>query len=239
MIVPRSPREQIRQPERVEFVPKQELEQAQRQIEKQQRQIERLQQEIERLREELEAALRAGKRQAAPHSRGKTKNHPKRPGRKPGRAYGKHACRRTPSRVDETIAVPLPPQCPHCGGGVEWQRQESQYQEEIVRRTVVRHFAIAVGCCRGCGHRVQGRHPLQTSDAVGVGAVQLGPEALALAAILNKQMGLSLGHTQQVLAYGASGWKSVAVVYTGRWRAWRGAPRPPTRGWWEPRDKLR
>jgi hypothetical protein len=43
---------------------------------------------------------------------------------------------------------------------------------------------------------------LQTSDAVGVGAVQLGPEALALAAILNKQMGLSLGHTRQVLAYG-------------------------------------
>jgi len=43
---------------------------------------------------------------------------------------------------------------------------------------------------------------LQTSDAVGVGGVQLGPEALTLAAILNKQMGLSLGHTRQVLAYG-------------------------------------
>jgi transposase len=43
---------------------------------------------------------------------------------------------------------------------------------------------------------------LQTSDAVGVGNVQLGPEALTLAAILNKQMGLSLGHTCQVLSYG-------------------------------------
>jgi transposase len=43
---------------------------------------------------------------------------------------------------------------------------------------------------------------LQTSDAVGVGNVQLGPEALTLAAILNKQMGLSLGHTRQVLSYG-------------------------------------
>jgi len=43
---------------------------------------------------------------------------------------------------------------------------------------------------------------LQTSDAVGVGSVQLGPEALTLAAILNKQMGLSLGHTRQVLFYG-------------------------------------
>ncbi len=56
--------------------------------------------------------------------------------------------------------------------------------------------------CLGCARQVQGRHPLQTSDAVGVGAVQLRPEALTLAAILNKQMGLSLGHTQQVLGYG-------------------------------------
>lgn len=186
----------------IEFVPKPELERAQQQIEKQQRQIERLEQENDRLRKELEAALRAGKRQAAPHSRGRPKAHPKRPGRKPGPNYGKHACRPTPLRVDERISVPLPGQCPHCGGGVEFQRTEAQYQEEIVRRTLVRRFDIAVGCCRGCGRRVQGRHRWQTSNAVGVGGVQLGPEALALAAILNKQMGLSLGHTRQALAYG-------------------------------------
>jgi transposase len=85
---------------------------------------------------------------------------------------------------------------------LEAESCEIQYQEEIVRRTVVRRFDIAVGHCRQCARRVQGRHPLQTSDAVGVGNVQLGPEALTLAAILNKQMGLSLGHTQQVLSYG-------------------------------------
>jgi transposase len=190
------------QPDVVEFVPKQELDRARQQIEKQGREIERLKQENDRLRKELEAALRAGKRQAAPHSRGRPKANPKRPGRKPGRDYGKQVCRPTPSRVDEAISVPLPERCSHCGGDVEFQRSESQYQEEIVRRTIVRRFDIGVGCCCGCGRRVQGRHPLQTSDAVGVGAVQLGPEALALAAILNKQMGLSLGHTRQVLAYG-------------------------------------
>src|SRR6266567_3133987 len=75
-------------------------------------------------------------------------------------------------------------------------------QRQIERRTVVRRFDIAVGRCRRCGRRVQDRHPLQTSDAVGVGSVQLGPEALTLAAVLNKQMGLSLGHTRQALAYG-------------------------------------
>src|SRR6266545_4106269 len=195
--------------ESIEFVPKRDLDRAQQELERLQKQSERLQrenerlkQETERLRRELEAALRASKRQAAPHSRGNAKANPKQPGRKPGRSYGRQACRPIPSRVDERIAVPLPERCPHCGGGVERENFETQYQEEIVRRTVVRRFDIAVGRCHECKRRVQGRHRLQTSDAVGVGSVQLGPEALTLAAILNKQMGLSLGHTRQVLSYG-------------------------------------
>lgn len=190
------------QPESIEFVPKRELDRAQGENERLRKEIERLKQETERLRRELEAALRASKRQAAPHSRGTPIANPRRPGRKPGRHYGRQACRPIPARVDERIAVPLPERCPHCGGGVEPESCEIQYQEEIVRRTLVRRFDIAVGRCRHCQRRVQGRHRLQTSDAVGVGSVQFGPEALTLAAILNKQMGLSLGHTQQVMSYG-------------------------------------
>lgn len=194
--------ERNEQPDVIEFVPKRKLDRAEEQIAKQQREIERLRQENDRLRKELDAALRAGKRQAAPHSRGRLKKKPKRPGRKPGDRYGQQACRPIPSHIDESIRVPLPEQCTHCGGSVEFQHQAAQYQEEIVRRTIVRRFDIEVGRCRCCGRRVQGRHPLQTCDAVEVGTVQFGPEALSLAAILNKQMGLSLGHTQQVLAYG-------------------------------------
>jgi transposase len=187
----------------VEFVPREELDRAELEIERLRKDSERLKQENERLRRELEAALRASKRQAAPHSRGTPRSNPKRPGRKPGRLYGRPACRPIPSRVDEHISVPLPECCPHCGGSeVQSEGCQAQYLEDIVRQTVVRRFAIAVGHCRGCARRVQGRDPLQTSDALGVGGVQLGPEALALAAILNKQMGLSLGHTQQVLSYG-------------------------------------
>ncbi|HEY6307949.1 MAG TPA: IS66 family transposase [Candidatus Angelobacter sp.] len=198
-----------KQSESIDFVPKRELDQAQqenehlrKENERLRREAERLKQETERLRRELEAALRASKRQAAPHSRGNPKADPKRPGRKSGRRYGRQACRPIPQRVEERIAGPLPERCPHCGGGVEQEGCEAQYQEEIVRRTIVRRFDIAVGRCRHCERRVQGRHSLQTSDAVGVGSVQLGPEALTLAAILNKQMGLSLGHTRQVLSYG-------------------------------------
>jgi septal ring factor EnvC (AmiA/AmiB activator) len=110
----------------IEFIPRKELDRAEQEIAQQQREIgrlqkenerlkqesERLKQESERLRRELEAALRASKRQAAPHSRGKTKSNPKRPGRKQGH---QRACRPIPSRVDEQIAVPLPERCPHCG----------------------------------------------------------------------------------------------------------------------------
>src|ERR1035437_9196285 len=204
-----------KQPESIEFVPKQELDRALQENERLRKEIERLQQETERLRRELEAALRASKRQAAPHSRGNPKANPKRPGRKPGCGYGQQACRPIPARVDERIAVPLPERCPHCGGGVASESGETQYQEDVVRRTIVRRFDIAVGRCRQCQRRGQGRHLLQTSDAVGVGNVQLGPEALTLAAILNKQMGLSLGHTRQVLSYGYG----LAVSRGGLYRA--------------------
>ncbi len=178
------------------------LEQLERENQRLREENERLKQRIERLEKQLEEALRAAKRQAAPHSRGEPQENPDKPGRKPGADYGRRACRPVPRRVDEGIAVPLPQRCSHCGGPVEFRRTESQYQEEIVRRTVVRRFDIAIGQCRDCQRHVQGRHELQTSNALGAAAVQLGPEALTLAALMNKQMGLSLGHTTQVLQQG-------------------------------------
>jgi transposase len=46
-----------------------------------------------------------------------------------------------------------------------------------------------------------GRHPLQTSDALGAAQVQLGPEALTLAAHLNKDMGLSHERVARILKW--------------------------------------
>jgi transposase len=154
----------------------------------------RLRRENEKLKDELEAARRAVYRQAAPFSRGEPRRAPRRPGRKPGAAYGARAHRRRPSRVDETYDAPLPAQCPHCAGPVRQIRLASQFHEDLpVQRPVVRHFRVAVGQCRHCHRRVQGRHPLQTSDALGAAAVQLGPQAIALVVILNKQLGLPYG----------------------------------------------
>jgi transposase len=46
---------------------------------------------------------------------------------------------------------------------------------------------------------VQGRHPLQTSDALGAAAVQLGPQAVAFAVLLNKRYGLPYGKIAALL----------------------------------------
>src|SRR5262249_14256589 len=123
------------QSESIEFVPKRELDRVRQENDTLRKEKERLKEETERPRRELEAALRASKRQAAPHSRGTPKANPQRPGRKPGRRYGRQACRPIPARVDERIEVPLPEHCPHCGGGVEPESCETQNQEERVRRT--------------------------------------------------------------------------------------------------------
>ena len=158
------------------------------------RERDRLRGENERLKDDLEAARRAGARQAAPFSKGAPTPHPKRPGRKRGAAHGRHGQRAVPAVVHETHEAPLPPGCPSCGGRVEAERVADQYQEDLpIIRPVVRRFRVHIGRCTQCHRRVQGRHPWQTSDALGAAAVQLGPQALAFAVTLNKQFGVSFG----------------------------------------------
>jgi len=147
----------------------------------------------------LGAAARAGKRQAAPFSKGPPKADPKTPGRKSGEDHGAHRHRDVPSRIDEVYDVPLPDCCsdPACPGRVLLKGVAQQYQTEIVRRSVNRQFNVAVGACDACGRRVQGRHPLQTSDAIGAAASQVGPDAQALIVQLNKEAGLSHGKVKR------------------------------------------
>jgi transposase len=69
-----------------------------------------------------------------------------------------------------------------------------QYQEDLPPvRPIIRAFHVHIGQCQRCGRRVQGRHGLQTSDALGAAAAQLGPQAVATAAHLHKEYGLPLG----------------------------------------------
>lgn len=158
----------------------------------------RLRQENERLKRQLEEAQRANKRQAAPFSRGRRKKYAKKPGRKSGSFYGQRFSKAIPDKVDEVIAVPAPTRC-ECGGQLKIERRESQYQQEIVRKTIWRRFDIPICRCQKCNSRVQGRDPRQTSDALGAAAVQLGPEALALAIKMNKGLGMPHADVAAVL----------------------------------------
>ena len=164
------------------------------------KEVERLRRENERLRRELEKALRAAKRQAAPFARPAPKDHPRKPGRKPGCHYGRAHWRPLPEEIEETLEASLPARCPDCGGAVEVERIAEQYQTEWppIRPRHLR-FRVAVGRCRQCGTRLQGRHRQQTSDALGVAASQLGPQAVAGAVWLVKGLGLSHEKARAVL----------------------------------------
>jgi transposase len=158
---------------------------------------------IEELTRSLDEVRRAGKRQAAPFSKGNPTEKPKRPGRKSGESHGRHGHRRVPEREpDRTLDAPLPPWCPDCGGLIDHERDAEQYQLDVpeVRPTLTR-FKVAVGRCRGCKRRVQGHHPEQTSDALGAAGSQLGPHLKAWGMWLHYRMGLSFGKVSEVLAH--------------------------------------
>ena len=77
----------------------------------------------------------------------------------------------------------------------------TQYQEDLpVVRPLVPRFDIDAGHCSQCRRRrVQGRHALQTSDALGAASVQLGPEVVALVVELHTHLGVPLAKVAHLL----------------------------------------
>jgi hypothetical protein len=134
---------------------------------------------------------RQAHRSAAPFRREQRKKKPPdqhgRPGRKPGHPP---AYRVRPGHVDEKIEVPLEA-CPRCGGPVTGLAACEQFIEDLPpTRPHVTHLVTYTGCCRRCGE-VRSTHPRQVSIASGAAAAHLGPRALALAAQLSKQFGVT------------------------------------------------
>jgi transposase len=164
------------------------------------RDLETLRNQNVQLRASLVEAQRAAKRQAAPFSKGAPKPNPKPPGRKRGPNYGKKSRRPIPDRFDESYEASIG-RCPRCGStNVDETSVVDQYEEDIpVVRPRVRRFRVHIGQCRDCDARVQGRHRLQTSDAIGAAGVHLGPRARTLAADLSKHVGTSLGKVRAIL----------------------------------------
>ena len=168
------------------------LAEAQSIIAKQAARIAELEARIAELEQKLDEAQRRGKRQATPFSKGAPKAEPKTPGRKMGHLA---VHRPKPERITRTLEAALPAHCPACGGTVVEETVRAQYQEDIPRpiETIITQFNVHVGHCADCATRVQGRHPEQTSDALGSAAVQLGPNVLGLGAELKHDLGVSYG----------------------------------------------
>ena len=145
-----------------------------RRVESLEKQLERALAEIERLRQQLEEALRANKRSAAPISKGSPKRTPSHRDVSRGRHTARERRDRFPAGWMSKSPCHSPHAAQHCQGPIILQNTQPQYQEDIVRVTLVRRFDVEVGTCACCGRHAQGRHPLQTSDALHVGRCRSG-----------------------------------------------------------------
>jgi transposase len=171
------------------------------QVDRLQHANQQLQTRVRKLTAQVEELRRAAKRQAAPFSKNTRTPNPKRPGRKPGAAYGTRARRPVPQRVDRVVAVGLPAVCPRCGEELALERVACQYQEDLPppQASVITRYQVQIGRCRGCRRRIQPRHPEQTSDALGAAGVQVGPRAVALAVWASKGLGLPAAKVARLL----------------------------------------
>jgi len=167
-------------------------------------QVEALEQQVEAVGRKLEEAVRAGKRQAGPFSKGPPKVNPQKPGQKEGHTAVHRA---VPTKIDQTLKALLPAHC-ECGGVIvadevqqQWPLRGPLYQVDIPRPKVALRgaiptkvtqwplegppFDVSIGHCECCGKRHQGRHAEQTSDApkgpaaLGAAGVQIGPNVMA------------------------------------------------------------
>ena len=142
----------------------------------------------EELHEQVAELKRAGKRQAAPFSKGGRSSRPKRPGRKPG--MGSFSYRKSPSPDEVTeplveVAV-AEDTCPGCGGRLEHEGVRVVYATDIppVPRPQVTGYRVQICRCRSCGKQVRGRHPDVAPDQYGASAHRVGRRVMAAAHVL-------------------------------------------------------
>lgn len=159
----------------------------------------------EALRKQIAELQWAGKRQAAPFSKGSGAAHPKRPGRKPG--SGTFSFRKAPSDEEVTepwVEVPVTiDACPACGGRLQPERMDIASVTELppLPRPVVTGYRVQVCRCTACGKQVRGRHPGLAPDQHGASAHRLGERAMAVAHTLHYGVGIPVRKVPAVLGF--------------------------------------
>ena len=173
-------------------------------VKRQQEQIAQLKTANEQLQRQLVESQRSGRRQAAPFSKGKRSDKPKRPGRKPG--TGLFSYRKPPSIEEVTepvveveVAVDV---CPGCGGSLEDEGVSVAYVTDIpaIRRPQVTAYRVQVCRCRSCGKQVRGQHPDIALGQHGASAHRLGERVKAAAHVLHYGVGIPVRRVPEVLS---------------------------------------
>jgi transposase len=155
-------------------------------IQKLQARLAQLEAENGRLRRGLDSTHREQSRQANRFRRRNLKKRCKKPGRKPGHPA---AVRPTP-QPDRIIDVPLA-QCPDCAAPLYNCNTVTQFQTDLPPIVpIVTQFNIHTGYCTCCHGYFQGRHPEQTSDAIGAAGNTFGPVVLTMGAELKHRLGV-------------------------------------------------
>ena len=157
----------------------------------------------EELHKQVAELKRAGKRQAAPFSKGGRSSRPKRPGRKPG--MGSFSYRKSPSPDEVTeplveVAV-AEDTCPGCGGRLEHEGVRVVYATDIppIPRPRVTGYRVQICRCRSCGKQVRGRHPDVAPDQYGASAHRVGRRVMAAAHVLHYGVGVPVRKVPAVL----------------------------------------
>jgi len=154
------------------------------------RRIAELEDEVKRLRQQLGETEQQANRQAHPFRREHSTEHPKKPGRRKGHKADLRPLP-TPEQIDRVIEVPLD-KCPMCDVYLYDQDQVVQYQTDLPPIVpIITQFNIETGYCPCCRQYWQGRHPDQTSDAIGATGNTLGPVVLTMAAEMKHRLGVS------------------------------------------------
>lgn len=155
-------------------------------LEQMQARLAELEADNARLRSLLEDTIREQHRQANRFRRRNLKKRRKKPGRKLGHPP---ASRPTPI-PDRIINVPLP-ECPKCQAPLYDRRTVTHVQTDLPPIVpIVTQFNIEAGYCTCCHEYRQGRHPEQTSNAIGAAGNTIGPVLLTMAAELKHRLGV-------------------------------------------------